>query len=374
MFRLVFVCTAKSHHSMDWFDSAKKICELPPYILTDSKCSEGFENRISNIKNVFDLFIIDIFLFRKISPIGNIWRNIVKFIFMPLQIYLLKNFAKKNPNAIYFAHGMYYMWICYFARVKYVGNPIGSEILIRTYKSFFYKFLSTLSIQSSLFTICDSKKMAKRIYKISKKKSFIVQNGVEIDLIKKVSKLKKLKQNRQKKLVSFRGLTSLYRTKEIFLARQRIKTDLSIPIQLIYPFSNESYKKEISPYMTSIDLDLGKLSKIKLIEEFHKDLLYISIPKSDSSPRSVYECILSGGIVATTRDDYLDDLPKTLQNRIIIVNLNDKYWLKKAINKAIKLNSLEFDITKVDLNQFDQAHSFKLIYEKIYKVLENKVK
>ena len=80
MFQLVFVCNAKSHHTMDWFDSAKKICELPPYILTDSKCSEGFENRISNIKNIFDLFIIDIFLFRKISPIGNIWRNIVKFI------------------------------------------------------------------------------------------------------------------------------------------------------------------------------------------------------------------------------------------------------------------------------------------------------
>ena len=215
------------------------------------------------------------------------------------------------------------------------------------------------------------KENAKEFIKFQER-TFIVQNGVEIDLIQKVSKLKSTKKNRHKKIVSFRGLTSLYRTKEIFLARQRIKTDFSIPIKLIYPFSNESYKKEIAPYMTSIDLDLGKLSKVKLIEEFHEDLLYISIPKSDSSPRSVYECVLSGGIVATTRDDYFDDLPKTLQNRIIIVDLNDKYWLNKAINKAIKLNSLEFDITKVDLNQFD--HTLLNSYEKIYKVLENKVK
>lgn len=371
MFQLVFICSAKSHHSIDWFNSAKNICELPPYILTDSKCSEGFEYRFTNVENVYDLFIIDRFLFNKISPIGNIWRNIIKLICLPLQIYLLKHFSKKNPNSIYFAHGMYYIWICYFAGVKYIGNPIGSEILIRTYKSFFYKFLSILSIKSSLFILCDSKKMANRIYKISKKESFIVQNGVEIDLIRKISKQKKI---RQKKLVSFRGLTSLYRTKEIFLARERIESEFLIPIRLIYPFSNTSYKKQIYPYMKRVDVDLGKLSKVKLIKEFHKYLLYISIPKSDSSPRSVYECILSGGIVATTKEDYYDDLPKTLQKRIIIIDLNDKDWLKKAINTARKLNSKEFDITKINLNQFDQVHSFKLIYEKIDKVLKDKVK
>tara|TARA_B100001989_G_scaffold250543_1_gene227870 strand:+ start:878 stop:1999 length:1122 start_codon:yes stop_codon:yes gene_type:complete len=373
MFQLVFICSARSHHSIDWFNSAKNICELPPYILTDSKCSEGFENRFTNVKNVYDLFIIDRFLFKKYSFIGSIWRNIFKFISLPLQIYLLKKFSKRHPNSIYFAHGMYYMWICHFARVKYVGNPIGSEILVRTYK-LFYKFLSILSLKSSLFIICDSKKMAKRIYKISKKESLIVQNGIEIELISKISKLKKLKKIRQKKIVSFRGITSLYRTKEIFLARQTIHSEFPIPIKLIYPFSDESYKKEISPYIKSIDDDLGTLSKVKLIEEFHKYILYISIPKSDSSPKSVYECILSGGIVAATREDYFDDLPKSLQNRIIIVDLNDRYWLKKSINKAIKLSSQEFDITKTNLDLFDQTQSFKLIYEKIHKVLQDKVK
>ena len=48
-----------------------------------------------------------------------------------------------------------------------------------------------------------------------------------------------------------------------------------IPIRLFYPFSNTSYKKQIYPYMKRFDVDLGKISKVKLIKEFHKYLLFI---------------------------------------------------------------------------------------------------
>ena len=82
--------------------------------------------------------------------------------------------------------------------------------------------------------------MAKRIYQISNKKPLIVQNGVEVGLIIKINNHNKDKLIRKNEVVSFRGFSSLYRTKDIFLARSNITKDTKIPIRLIYPFS-ENY-------------------------------------------------------------------------------------------------------------------------------------
>ena len=370
MIQLVFVCSTRDFHAIDWYKSAKKICKLKPLILTDSKSSEGFKNLVNDKNNVFDLFIIDKFLFKKMSVLGNIWRNIIKLIFLPFQIYILKKFSKRNPGYIYYAHSMYYMWLCHFAKVKFIGTPQGSEILIRTYKSTIYKLFSAISIQSSIFTTCDSKKMARRIYEISKKHPYIIQNGVDTNYIEKINNQNRNKLMRKNEIVSFRGLSSLYRTKDIFKAREYFKETSEIPIRLIYPFYENSYRKKIFPLLKNFDNDIGKISKNKLLKEFTKYLLYISIPASDSSPRSVYECVLSGGIVAITREEYYEDLPKRMKDRIIVIDLKDKDWLLKSIEKAKSLNSKKFDITKINLNRFDQQYSFNIIYEKLILILK----
>jgi hypothetical protein len=54
-----------------------------------------------------------------------------------LQILLLKRFAKKNPNTIFYAHSMYYLVLARAAKVNYVGTPQGSDILIKPLKSSF---------------------------------------------------------------------------------------------------------------------------------------------------------------------------------------------------------------------------------------------
>ncbi len=367
MNRIVFVCSTRDFHAIDWYKSAKNICKIDPYVITDSKSSEGFSNLVNDHENVFNLFIIDKFLFKKLSLLGNLWRNFVKLIFMPLQIFLLKKFAAKYPNNFYYAHSMYYIWICFFAKVKYVATPQGSEILVRTYKSLVYKYLSSISLKSALFVTCDSEKMANRIYEISNIKPLLIQNGLDIDLLKKsLNKNQELK--RKNAVVSFRGLYPLYRVDEIFLSRKLIKEYKSIPIKLIYPFYESNYRNKLFSKFKDIDEDIGKVNKINLYREFSRYLLYISIPKSDSSPRSVYECILCGGVVAITEESYYYKLPNLMKQRVILVNLNDKKWLNKAIEKAKLINKKNFDITKIDLNEFDQLNSFKIIYKKLHNI------
>lgn len=365
MKRLIFVCSLKDFHAMDWFESAKKICKNTPHIITDSFSSEGFKSLQNENDIIFKLLIIDKFLFRKMSFFGNIWRNTIKLLFLPIQAYLLKRFASRYPNYIYFAHSMYNIWLCYLAGVEFIGTPQGSEILIRSYKSKIYKFLSGLSMKASLFITCDSNKMAKRIFEISKVKPVIIQNGIDMKLISEVKKDINTSFSRNEEIVSFRGLNPLYRIENIFQSRILSKIGATFPIRLIYPFSQIYYKKKLLLNFAKDDKDIGRLNKKELMKEFTKYFLYISIPKSDSSPRSVYECIFCGGIVAATKEDYYDDLPDEMKKRIILVNLKNKDWFDHTLRKAYILNNEPFRFTQSTINQFDQFYSFKKIYNEL---------
>jgi hypothetical protein len=71
---------------MDWYTSAKKIVEDKGKILiiTDLIESEGFARLVNETDHVHKLYIIDKFLLKKQSRIGDIWRNMVKLIFLPV--------------------------------------------------------------------------------------------------------------------------------------------------------------------------------------------------------------------------------------------------------------------------------------------------
>jgi len=139
--QLVFLCGARDFHAMDWYRSAEEqtpkenVC-----ILTDLIAAEGFTKLVGKNDIVHKLFIIDRFLFKNQSTIGNIWRNIIKFIVLPLQIGLLKKFHRKNPDSIYHAHSMYYIWLAAAANVPFIGTPQGSDILLKPFRSKIFHF------------------------------------------------------------------------------------------------------------------------------------------------------------------------------------------------------------------------------------------
>ena len=140
-YNLVFLCGARDFHAMDWYRSAQY--ELSPNrisILTDLIAGEGFKKITNKNDRIYKLIIIDRFLFKNQSMIGDLWRNIIKLLFLPIQVYLIKKHNKSNPNSIYYAHSMYYLWLAYLANVSFFGTPQGSDILIKPFKSAFYKF------------------------------------------------------------------------------------------------------------------------------------------------------------------------------------------------------------------------------------------
>lgn len=109
---------------MDWFRSAQQT--LPNdrlCLLTDLIAGEGFHDLRRPGDRVFELFILDPLLLRTPSTLANVWRNVLKLLVFPVQVWMLRRFDRRHPDARYFCHSMYYLFLAWAAGVCFVGTP-----------------------------------------------------------------------------------------------------------------------------------------------------------------------------------------------------------------------------------------------------------
>ncbi len=352
---LVFLCGARDFHAMDWYFSAKELLHNKSKIsiVTDLIEGEGFAKLIDSSDIVHELIILDSLLFKTQSKLGDLWRNLLKFLLLPIQVILLRRFHKKNKNSIYFAHSMYYLWLAHFANLNFVGTPQGSDLLIKPFKNRLFRYLSLKALRSAKFITVDSEMMRLKCIQISGVNPYLVQNGIDLDSIKKSIKLNK-KIESKNRILSLRGFTELYRINEIIQSRNFNLANTGI--DFIYPFHDKTYKSTIS--LSENDIDHGRVSRTNMYSLMKNTCLVVSVPSSDSSPRSVYEAIFCNSIVAITYQKYYDNLPECMQSRIIIVNMQNRDWLKLAFDKALHIKKKDFRPTSEALELFDQKKSF----------------
>jgi hypothetical protein len=358
---IFFVSGARDYQAMDWYRMLKEACSTKRFVfVTDLVSSEGYEKLIKDDDDIIELYNIDRFLFTNQSKYGNVWRNIVKLLFFPLQAWRLRGISRNNPASIFHAHTMYYMFLCWAAGISYIGRPQASEILIRTKKSRIYKYFAIKSLLAADQIIIDSINMQNKVFQLCGKQSTIIQNWIDIIAISNTINNTCKTEN----VVSIRGFAPLYRIDEIFDARER---SLHNPrLQLIYPFSEDAYKDKVSKKLQVGDLDIGRLSRDKMYELLVSVKLVISIPMSDSSPRSVYESIFCGCCVAVTYNPWIDVLPKCMKARLIIVNLEDDQWLERAIGHANLITKKIYKPSEMALNMFDQRKLMQIIVDRFY--------
>ena len=94
---------------------------------------------------------------------------------------------------------------------------------------------------------------------------------------------------KKKRLLSIRGIQSNYQLIELIRTNKKNKEVL--PIDFVYPFKDSNYFSFLKKNLNPEDNFLGKLDKKNFYQLMSNALLTISIPDSDSSPRSVYEAI-----------------------------------------------------------------------------------
>jgi hypothetical protein len=256
---------------------------------------------------------------------------------------------------------MYYLFLAWAAGIPFVGTPQGSDILIKPYRSKLYKKYSIKSLKAAKAITVDSVKMKDKVWELSHINAHIIQNGIDIYSINKFMNQIQNDYEDRNLLLSIRGFTSLYRIKDILIARNSSKMFYEYPLTFIYPFYEDVYFKEISSFFKQIDNNIGRVDRLKMYNLLSQTKLVISIPSSDSSPRSVYEAIFCGCAVAITHHGYYDSLPNCMKSRIILVDLNNNNWFDNTIEKSSQIIQKPYVPSDEALELFDQRKSFKKI-------------
>jgi hypothetical protein len=358
---IIFLGNGRCYHTLDWFRSAQQISPgNPPILITDLIDGESFVKLLKPSDFVEKLIILDQFLFKNQSRQGNIWRNILKLVMAPAQILILRKLLEKYKNPVIHAHSMYYIALARFTSVKYVATPQGSEVLVRPFKSQVYKLFSRIAFSKASCITVDSKAMQQSLQDLYGKSSELVQNGIDIDEINQLAK----NAAPRNKMLSIRAVDKNYQIDHILDARNGCVPQQ--PITFCYPFVEDVYKESLKGKMINLDQDLGRLPRLELYKLMLSAKLVISIPVSDSSPRSVFEAIFCGCFVAVTYNQWQKLLPDCMSSRVIIVNIKSATWLRDAIDYVEANISSSYSPSQEALNLYDQKHSMLKFYNHIY--------
>lgn len=357
---VVILGGARDFHAMDWYRAVRRVCpDRKVIFVTDLFGGEGYTDLSRPGDEIHSLFVIDKLLFAGQSRYSNLWRNCVKLLLLPVQAVKLRRILHEVPNRVVHAHPLYYMALCLIIGVKYVGTPQGDEILIRPRRSKLYKYFSRKVLQGASAVIVDSLQMKNGIEAIAGVNAHVFQNGINVDEIFRCRTTAK-----RERIVSIRGMENLYRISEIVEVRNN--TAALIPLTFIYPFADADYLSGLRPHFGPQDNDLGRLQKQAMYRLLNESLLVISIPRSDSSPRSVYESIFAGTCVAVTYNTWIEALPPCMRARVFVVDLADSGWLNQAIEFAEKIVKTPFIASEQALELYDENRSIGKVVEKFY--------
>lgn len=342
--------------------TSRKLGQHSTILLTDTLQGEGQASRIYEGDNVQHLILIDNYTFDKLSRVGNIWRNALKFILLPFQISKLKKFHISRPNAIYHAIPIYYMLLCYYAKIKYIGTPQGSEILVRPKNSRIYAYFAKKALKGADKVLVDSVKMQQAIYDLCGVNASVMKNGFDTQKL-----IQNNGQLHRKKVISIRAIHPLYNIAKIVEARNKLRH--KIDLTFIYPSSEAEYLNDLRMTIGPNDSMIGRLERDQLYDQLINAKLVVSIPSSDSSPRSVYESIFAGAAVAISYAAYYNELPDCMKERIILVDIEKPDWLQSALAKAEEITANRYIPSTQALDMCDENKTIQKIINDIYNIV-----
>ena len=240
MIKVIIIGGVRDFHAMDWYHVLTDIQGINSTLfVTDSISSEGLHDMSRSDDNIEKLFIVDRFLFSSQTRFANYWRNFIKLLVLPIQVYMLKSIKKKNPNAVFHAHPMYYLFIAWISRIQCGVTPQGSEILVRPDRSLMYKFFTVRCLRYASFVTVDSISMKNKIFELSGVTASVVQNGIDTTAILNSSN----SVTSRDKISSIRGMAPLYNIDKILATRNLTSPDLGI--NFIFPFIASDYYDSI---------------------------------------------------------------------------------------------------------------------------------
>lgn len=359
---VLFLAGARDFHAMDKFRLLSDY--LGPSrvtLVTDTFEGEGQSCLVQEHDAVAPLWLIDRLMPHALSTAGHLWRNLVKFVVLPIQVRRLRKIvAEINPGVIH-AVPIYYMVLCWLTRVRYIGTPQAAEILERPLRSNVYRWFAKKSLRAADRVLVDSREMQDRVESMFGLRAVLVKNGFDTGAALAAG----ASQRDADHVLSVRGIAANYRLTDLIKARGR--SSRRPPLIFAYPFFESPYLEQIRPMLLPSDRLLGSLNKQDLYQLLGTTKLVVSLPGQDSSPRSVYEAIFSGAAVALAPCGFLDELPACMRSRIFVVSDVEDDWLDDALAFADATVSQPYRPSSAAIEMCDQQVLLRKIVTEIYR-------
>lgn len=264
------------------------------------------------------------------------------------------------------AHSLYYGFVSSGIRndIPVVFTPMGSDIIIHAQKHPIYRYMARKTFSRADVVTGDSVLLRKQGYKVGAKPkhNYIVQNGVDTEIVyPKGNDLKKKLgvTNEEVLIFSPRALMELYNI-DIVIKSLAILRDAGYKIKCMfsYAFGGE-YVRKLKGIVNELSLEgnviwLGYLEYHEMAEHYNAADIVVSVPSSDSSPKSVYEAMFCKKPVIVSDLEWSYELLADC-DCLIRVKVRDEHALANGIKYLID-NKSQRD--RIASNAYDVAGKY----------------
>ena len=304
----------------------------------------------------------------------RIWRLIFC---IPWGIYLK---IKLSGQRLVHCHGLFSLLITHIAGIsnsRIIFTPQGSDILVLPDKNFLVRKFLSYKLEKISFITADSNLLLKKALllcpKLKEDKLKIIQNGIPLENIEKLIERKANLKERSIDICWIRGISEVYQF-EYFLELLKEISTLSkseINVHIISAYGKTNISSELNKYKNINIKLLPRLNSIDFLKTLFNSKVVISIPKSDSSPRSVYEALSLGCRIFVTYLECFNWMPYKLKSKFIYCSYNLKKDSLKLIHEIENFKSNDFNTSmKEKYTNFRNALEYKNIANTYLQVFE----
>lgn len=278
---------------------------------------------------------------------------------------MLDYYIKDLKIDVVHAHSLYYGYLCSYieSNVPVIFTPMGSDIIRHAQSNPLYKYMAQKAFSKANIITGDSFYLQEKGYNVGarKKNNYIIQNGVDTNVFYPKKNLISQKYGLKKNeilLFSPRGITPLYNIDIVVNSLNLLLKDgIKFKCMFSYPFGDE-YSKSLKTKIQDYGLEnnviwLGSLSCTAMAEHYNAADIVVSIPSSDSSPKSVYEAMFCRKPVVVSDLMWSYELLDNTEC-LVRVPVRDSSKTYKAIKNLI-VNKTYYE--RISLNANIEAHN-----------------
>lgn len=299
--------------------------------------------------------------------------------------YEIEKIIKDEEINIIHTVALYYGFLSTFlnTNLPIIYTTQGSEILIRSQNNFFYKYMAKRVFNSVDIVTNDSKTIQNAAFKLGAKyeNNYIIQNGVDLKVfntkVENIRSTKLMIDDDTFLIYSPRGFIPLYNIIDIIEALNLLKNE-NIKFKCMFAFAfGEEYLEKYKALITKYGLEdyviwNGYLEHIDMAKYYFSANITLSVPSSDSSPKSVYESMACGTPVIVSELPWTNEYLTEGKN-IVKVKLNSPEQIKDAILRLYEDKIFYKKIVENGLEIVKEIYDYDLNMSKMEKIMLNAI-